>query len=83
MANMSYCRFRNTLDDYNDCYTILSEIAVHGEENDMSDEEIRAAKKLIKTSYDLLNELGFIKDDGSFDEDESKIFFERLIDGCY
>lgn len=79
MANMSYCRFRNTLDDYNDCYTTLSE---HDVDSDMSDEEIRAAKKLIKTSYNLLNELGFIKDDGSFDEDECKIFFERLSDGC-
>ena len=39
--NMSYCRFRNTLDDLNDCYN-------HLDDTGMNDEEMLARTKLIR-----------------------------------
>lgn len=81
MANMSYCRFRNTLEDYRDCYNTLCS-AMDGEDMEMSDEEIEAAKQLIEMSYNLADELGFVTTDGEFDNEECEIFFERLKDGC-
>jgi hypothetical protein len=42
MANMSYCRFRNTLTDLQDC-----EDALHNDAA-LSDEEKRARDKLLK-----------------------------------
>jgi hypothetical protein len=41
MANMSYCRFENTLSDLLDCYDSLDEDVV-------SKSEIRAREKLIR-----------------------------------
>ena len=32
MANMSYCRFRNTMEDLADCTTALERIVFEGEE---------------------------------------------------
>ena len=40
MANMSYCRFRNTLSDLNECYSNI--------ENETSEEEEKAKEALIK-----------------------------------
>lgn len=41
MSNMSYCRFRNTLADLEDCYE-------HIDDYDLSDEEKEAKKQLIE-----------------------------------
>jgi hypothetical protein len=49
MANMSYCRFRNTLQDFNDCFDFLS----YGS-GKLSDEELRAAISLIRRAEDLV-----------------------------
>ena len=46
MANMSYCRFRNTLEDLQDCVSALNEIAEGAEE--LSFEEKRAAKAMLQ-----------------------------------
>lgn len=52
MANMSYCRFRNTQIDLNDCVGKIQDI-VWGEcDDDVSSEEKRAAKQM----YDLCQE---------------------------
>jgi len=40
MANMSYCRFSNTLSDLKDCYEAM--------DDELSDEERKARLKLIK-----------------------------------
>lgn len=46
MSNMSYCRFRNTVKDLQDCVDFLCE---SGDPlADLSDEEKRAAKRLFK-----------------------------------
>jgi len=56
MANMSYCRFQNTLMDLLDCYDNLF--------NDLeSEEEIRARERLVRVCRDILDEA-----DGEFDE---------------
>lgn len=80
---MSYCRFRNTLSDYKDCRNALENF-LYPEPGDevISDEEADAAEKLMQMSFMLINELGFITDDGEFDYEECRIFFERLKDGC-
>jgi hypothetical protein len=49
MANMSYCRFRNTLQDFEDCFDFLRE---GGEK--LSYEELRAAINLIRRAGDLV-----------------------------
>lgn len=41
MGNMSYCRFRNTLGDLDDCYEALDETLA-------SDDEIKARLSLIR-----------------------------------
>ena len=41
MANMSYCRFQNTVDDVQDCYD-------HMDDEDLSPEETRARERLIR-----------------------------------
>jgi hypothetical protein len=33
-------------------------------------------------AFNMVDELGFITTDGEYDEEESRIFFERLKDGC-
>ena len=41
MANMSYCRFQNALQDLRDCYENM-------DDSDLSDEEKRARRSLLK-----------------------------------
>ena len=48
MANMSYCRFHNTLSDLNDCESALDSF-INNDENTISSKEERSkAKKLIE-----------------------------------
>lgn len=65
MGNMSYCRFRNTLKDLNDCYDNINEL-VDGEEK-------RARKSLILLCQQIAEEL--IEDDKvleNFEEEETE-----------
>lgn len=48
MANMSYCRFRNTVEDLNDCIDALG----FGEIE--TKEEVRAAKQLIALCQEVV-----------------------------
>lgn len=54
MANMSYCRFQNTLRDLRDCYE--SDDMWDGE--DLSDEEKRARLALIRLCAEIASDLG-------------------------
>lgn len=54
MSNMSYCRFRNTEMDLQDCYDTMSE----GEEPE-SKEEKDAKKRLINLCVDIAIEHGY------------------------
>ena len=48
MANMSYCRFHNTLSDLNDCESALNSFINDDENTIESAEERRKAKQLIE-----------------------------------
>lgn len=48
MANMSYCRFHNTLSDLNDCESALYSFINNDENTIYSKEERSKAKKLIE-----------------------------------
>lgn len=54
MANMSYCRFRNTLTDLIDCRDALFSDGL----NDLGADELRAAQRLIKICQDISENAG-------------------------
>lgn len=56
MANMSYCRFRNTLADLRDCREALS--YMNDFEKELEGEEARAAKALLKLCGELAADFG-------------------------
>ncbi len=49
MSNMSYCRFQNTLTDLEDCLEVLANNGL----DDLSDEEVKAAERLIKICTEI------------------------------
>jgi len=49
MANMSYCRFENTLRDLQDCVMALED----GE--DISSSELRSAMQMVETCEEYIN----------------------------
>ena len=53
MPNMSYCRFQNTVGDLEDCYDHIDL-----NENDLSQDEEDARKRLIKICVDIALEYG-------------------------
>jgi hypothetical protein len=62
MANMSYCRFQNTLNDLRDCEEHITD--------KLSGEEFRARNRLIKICENIIDEVGgreFVEDK---DEDD-------------
>ena len=56
MANMSYCRFENTLTDLQDCYE-------HMEDDDLSESETKARRQLIIECRNLAGDYGREVDD--------------------
>lgn len=50
MSNMSYCRFRNTLSDLQDCEEALEEVGIPSDDA-LSTEEARAAVQLVETCF--------------------------------
>lgn len=59
MANMSYCRFQNTSSDLRDCLDYF--------DDQLSESEQRARKRLIRQCAEVLQSLGV-----TVDEDELK-----------
>ena len=51
---MSYCRFRNTIEDLIDCKNVLGEI------DELSPEEAKARREIIKLCEEIANE-GWVK----------------------
>lgn len=49
MANMSYCRFQNTLEDLRDCYKNM-------DDEDLSKEESKAKRKLISLCHQIADD---------------------------
>ena len=57
MGNMSYCRFRNTLQDLFDCYDAMDESLE-------DDEEEKARNRMIELCGQIAKEyLGFVEDE--------------------
>lgn len=56
MSNMSYCRFRNTLEDLRECYDNM-------DDHDLSDEERQARERLIKLCAEIVNNYADDADD--------------------
>jgi L-asparaginase II len=77
MSNMSYCRFRNTLHDLQDCADALKE----GKK--LSPEEARAAKRLIEKCSDILVIVAHARSvdvEDLFDKDSEIIAFVDGLD---
>jgi hypothetical protein len=51
MSNMSYCRFRNTLGDLDDCYSNM-------QADELSEEEATARRALIRMACDIAFDYG-------------------------
>ena len=66
MANMSYCRFENTEIALNECLNALDE-AIDGE-NELSEDEYMACRRLFKTFVNYLYENDIIGNDGDLEE---------------
>ena len=66
MSNMSYCRFQNTEKDLDACKDALSEL-MWEREGPLSDEELRAAKSLVKLCAEILMD---VAEASSIDSDE-------------
>ena len=52
MANMSYCRFQNTLTDLRDCYDHMDN------EDDLSPEEQKARNDILELAAELIEDYG-------------------------
>lgn len=75
MANMSYCRFRNTVNDLRDCVESMTERLCE-EEND-------ARRDLVRLCVRVLDEVGIELDPDAPEIDEQMDLFESecLVDG--
>ena len=63
MANMSYCRFRNTLRDLRDCYEAMEQLtfehgSLDGESivDDLSDDELQAMQSILEVAENMIRE---------------------------
>jgi hypothetical protein len=54
--NQSYCRFHNTLLDLRECAEVLDEL--EGSLTTLSEEEAKAAKRLIQVCKDITDQFG-------------------------
>lgn len=80
MANMSYCRFRNTRLDLNDCLQTLSDGDFDGE-GGLSEEEHRACVKMFQDFIGFLCNEGIIEDeDGELDDRLEEFLSQIPID---
>lgn len=70
MANMTYCRFRNTLGDFEDCIDEIESRLQFGDDHKLSREEMEAARALIERAARLLN---IVADEQNTDMDEVKL----------
>ncbi len=69
MANMSYCRFRNTRSDLDDCLDALRASEA------LSADEARAGSRMFEEFLDFCRENGII---ASYDDDGIEALFDGL-----
>ena len=58
MANMSYCRFENTVNALQDCYEHLAD-----DDSELNEYELAAKKRLIRLCIDIAQEFDMENDD--------------------
>lgn len=68
MANMSYCRFQNTVNDLRDCYEALGEKDI----SELSTEELRAAWQLLCMVQDMYFDF-LVEGSNTFENIENEI----------
>lgn len=68
MANMSYCQFRNTRDDLNDCLDALREDKI------LSVDEAKAGRWMFEEFLDFCRKNCIIT---GYDEDEIEVLFDN------
>ena len=54
MANMSYCRFQNTVMDMQDCFNVIGEALDNEEPMDLSADEQRAFERMFNLMEDMM-----------------------------
>ena len=54
MANMSYCRFQNTVMDMQNCFNVISEALDNEEPMDLSADEQRAFERMFNLMEDMM-----------------------------
>lgn len=54
MANMSYCRFQNTVMDMQNCFNVISEALDNEEPMDLSADEQRAFERMVNLMEDMM-----------------------------
>lgn len=62
MSNMSYCRFHNTVGDFQDCVDALDEMRDGMEDSKLSRGELRKAKELVVAALELIENLAELVD---------------------
>lgn len=71
MANMSYCRFRNTLLALQDCRDAIESLEYDEDFEELSPEESAAKERLIELMAEILQDLGWeVSEDGDHDDDD-------------
>ena len=73
MSNMSYCQFENTSKDLEQCRETISEM-VYGETEKLSKSELKFAKHLVESCYEILEILA----DSEFGECDFSIKLDEL-----
>jgi len=77
--NMSYCRWRNTLNDLRDCINDATDHINEEAEYKVSPEEINAFKNMMYEAYEFMAyTAGIIGSDGELDDDALERACEAL-----
>jgi hypothetical protein len=66
MANMSYCRFQNTLHDFIECVSVMNEGESFTDMN-LSEDETRAMNRLAKYAKLYLNRYTDLQEQAEYD----------------
>ena len=79
MGNMSYCRFQNTFSDFEDCKDAILGMT-SGEGGALEGEELRYAKRLIESAFELVGILNEQITDGPDIEGLDEVDTDELFD---
>ena len=71
MSNMSYCRYRNTNQDLDDCICDVYEQADGNGEFGVSKEEVMAFKEMVTSFFDMMSDLKLIDFEGGHLDEEA------------